>query len=115
MRGEWLSMINHVLLELYCTKKWRDDGVNIDCTKDAPTYECLAGKCKYCAFTSHENALCYVDSSSSVTEIIALGGEMLPENVDRDEASEALWEKISREAIKDAYDKYMKEISKEQK
>lgn len=106
-------MINHVLLEVYCSKNWRDDGDSIDCSKKGPCYECLAEKCKYCTFTSHENALCYVDSSSSVTEIISLGGEMLPENVYRDEVREALWEKISREAINEAYDKYMKEISKD--
>lgn len=103
-------MINHVLLELYCAKNWKDGGDGVDCAKEAPTYECLAEKCKYCTFTSHENALCYVDSSASAVEIISLGGEMLPENVDRDEAAEALWEKISREAIKEAHDKYMKKF-----
>lgn len=76
-------------------------------------YETYYSKSIYCTFTSHENALCYVDSFSNAVEIISLGGEMLPENVDRDEAREALWEKISREAIAEAYDKYMKEISKE--
>ena len=108
-------MINHVLLEVYCSKDWRDDGDSIDCSKKGPCYECLTEKCKYCTFTSHENALCYVDSFSNAVEIISLGGEMLPENVDRDEAREALWEKISREAIVEAYNRYMNEISKEKK
>ena len=100
---------NHVLLEVFCIKT---DAENIvDCKTNRPTYECIVKGCKYCTFTSHENALCYIDNSASASHIISLGGEMLPDNVDEQEA-EALWEKISHEAIEKAYEKYMKEISK---
>ena len=100
---------NHVLLEVFCIKT---DAENIvDCKTNCPTYECIVKGCKYCTFTSHENALCYIDNSASASHIISLGGEMLPDNVCKQEA-EALWEKISHEAIEKAYEKYMKDISK---
>ena len=74
-------MINHVLLELFCLKS-RDDKTK-ECNLDCPAYECLVKKCPYCSFTSHENALCYVDNLANASHIISLGGEMLPNNINK--------------------------------
>lgn len=102
-------MINHVLLELFCLKS-RDDKTK-ECNLDCPAYECLVKKCPYCSFTSHENALCYVDNLANASHIISLGGEMLPDTINKQKAEE-LWEGISTRAIDSAYEEYMKEISK---
>lgn len=48
---------------------------------------------------------------ANASHIISLGGEMLPNNINKQKAEE-LWEKISIEAIDSAYEKYMKEISR---
>ena len=105
-------MINHVLLELFCTKKYDSNKKdNIACVLECPTYECLFNKCKYCAFTSHENALCYVNNEGNATKIISLGDEMVPFRVDELQAKK-LWEKVSHEAIEKAYEKYIEELAK---
>ncbi len=100
-------MINHVLLELVCLKS-RDDKTK-ECYLDCPTYECLVKRCPFCSFTSHENALCYVNDQGCANHIISLGNEMLSKSINQNEAKQ-IWEKIAIEAIERAYDKYMKEI-----
>lgn len=102
-------MINHVLLELVCLKT-RDDQTK-KCDLDYPTYECLVERCSFCSFTSHENALCYIDNFANASHIISLGGEMLPDTIDKQKAEE-LWEGISIRAIDRAYEEYMKETSR---
>lgn len=102
-------MINHVLLELFCLKS-REDQTK-ECDLDCPTYECLVNKCPFCSFTSHENALCYVNDQGYANHIISLGNEMLPQCMNPNDAQKT-WEKIAVEAIEEAYDKYIKEISK---
>ena len=102
-------MINHVLLELFCLKS-RDDQIK-ECDLDCPTYECLVNKCQFCAFTSHANALCYVNDHGCANHIISLGNEMLPQCLNPNDAKK-IWEKIAVESIEKAYDKYMKKISR---
>lgn len=104
-------MINHILLELFCIKGIESKD-NTDCVLNVPTYECLVKGCKFCSFTSHENALCYVNNEGNSKDIISLGNEMIPDFVDKSKA-EKLWEQISIEALEEAYDKYMNEICKQ--
>lgn len=100
-------MFNHILLEVYCNK---NENAN-DCGTESrmPCYNCLINKCPYVSFTSHENAICYINEHSEASEIIALGGDMLPHNVDKQLATQR-WEQISRSKIQQAYEEYMKEI-----
>ena len=70
-------MINHVLLELFCLKK--DDRDNLDCKNDIPTYDCLVKGCKFCTFTSHENAICFINNRGGADEIISLGDYLFGE------------------------------------
>lgn len=65
------------------------------------------------SFTSHENALCYINEKSIAEKIIALGGEMIPEYIN-EYVSLELWKTISIHKINEAYDKYMKHIKNKQ-
>lgn len=111
-------MFTHILLEVYCGKK---DNlllgkepfacVSEDCV---PIYECLINKCPYVSFTTHENALCYVNDRSEANDLISLGGEMLPNYVDK-QAAIRLWKKISQNKILEAYEQYMSSINRTNK
>lgn len=96
-------MLNHLLLEVYCTKDY-DENVGKDkpsyCCSDnfLPTYNCLFNKCPFVTFTSHENALCYINENSEAEKIIALDEE---DNLN-------LWKEISLKKIDEAYDCFMK-------
>ncbi len=96
-------MLNHILLEVYCTKNY-DENIGKDkpefcCSNDLkPKYECLFNKCPFLAFTSHENALCYVNEKSEAEKIFALDEE---KNLE-------LWKEISLKKINEAYNDYTK-------
>lgn len=57
-------------------------------------------------FTSHENALCFINDKSEAGKIISLGGEMIPKN-QRDEDVKDLWQKIAIDKMNEAYQVYM--------
>lgn len=96
-------MFNHVLLEVYCTKNY-DENLPKNkpefCCSDncTPNYNCLLNKCTSVAFTSHENALCYVNENSETEKIISLGEE---DNLQ-------LWKGISLKKIDEAYECFMR-------
>jgi len=96
-------MFNHILLEVYCTKNY-DENIGKDtpefcCSNElTPRYDCLFNKCLFVSFTSHENALCYVNEKSEAEKIIVLSEE---DNLQ-------LWKEISIKKINEAYDCYMK-------
>lgn len=96
-------MFNHILLEVCCTKNY-DENLSKDkpsfcCSDDfIPKYDCLLSKCPFASFTSHENALCYINENSEAEEIVAFGEEDdLP-----------LWKEISKNKIEEAYDCFIK-------
>lgn len=105
-------MVNHILLEVFCTK---DDDKSLefcDSKKCIPNYECLLKKCPFLSFTSHENSLCYTDENSEVVNIITLGGEMLtPASHNAD--VKTLWKEICSTKINEAYQDYMRAVQKE--
>lgn len=104
-------MFTQILLEVYCTKK---HNINLSAKKPffceseecIPSYNCLLNKCPFVEFTSHENALCYIDNNSEATEIISLGGEMLKNNID-EATAKALWKEIAVKKINEAYEEYL--------
>ena len=103
-------MFKHILLEVYCHK---DVGQEIPSFCEShgiiPGYYCILNHCMHMSFTSHENALCYINEKSTAEEIITLGGEMTPESVNECESIE-LWRTISVCKINEAYDEYMKQL-----
>ena len=105
-------MFHHVLLEVYCTKDETDRKTVAPCRQNyVPGYDCLVNNCPHSSFTSHENAICYINERSEAKELITLGGEMLPDHVD-EQVARQLWEQISMAKIQQAYDEYMNEIKK---
>lgn len=101
-------MFNHILLEAFCTKDY-DENQHKNrpdfCMGEdnIPQYSCLQNNCPFFNFTSHENALCYINENSEAEEIISLGGEMFFENMNCD----LLWKEISIRKINEAYSEYM--------
>lgn len=92
-------MFNHILLEVFCSKEYDENLCKAEltfCRSEAhvPQYACLANDCPYVTFTSHENALCFVNDQSEAEELISLGGEMIPEN-QSDADVKDLWRKIA--------------------
>ena len=106
-------MFTHILLEVYC-KKNHEKGICEDSTplceskNNIPQYSCLLNKCPFVMFTSHENALCYINQNSEAEEIISLGGEMC-DAVDESSAK-LLWEEIAKQKIDEAYTTYMSKV-----
>lgn len=92
-------MFNHILLEVYCTKNY-DENLSKSqptfCCSDEcmPKYNCLFNKCPFISFTSHENALCYINENSEAEEIISL---------DQNDNLQ-LWKEISKNKMNEAYD-----------
>ena len=96
-------MFNHILLEVYCTKDYDENKGEptpsyCDSTNYTPHYSCLLNKCPFVTFTSHENALCYINDMSEAKKIISLPSDKKEDIV--------LWEKVSCEKIDEAYDNY---------
>ncbi len=94
-------MFNHILLEVYCTK-CRDENIEKKspefCNSEEyiPQYSCLLNNCPFACFTSHENALCYINNKSEAKKIISIG--------EQTDNCEKLWEKISCQKIDEAYE-----------
>lgn len=95
-------MLNHILLEVYCTKNCDENIAKekpIFCSGEfVARYNCLLNKCPFFAFTSHENALCYINENSEAEEIISLG----------EEDDLLLWKEISKKKIEEAYNCFTK-------
>lgn len=107
-------MFNHILLEVFCSKEYDEnlckEEPNFCQSNDhIPQYECLANNCPYATFTSHENALCFINDKSEAGKIISLGGEMIPKN-QRDEDVKDLWQKIAIDKMNEAYQVYMEKL-----
>lgn len=106
-------MFNHILLEVYCTKDEESNiaEASVNCCSEncLPGYRCLANNCPYICFTTHENAICYINETSEASDIIALGGDMIPQNINEELATQ-LWKQISRSKIQQAYEEYMSQI-----
>ena len=109
-------MFNHILLEVFCLKdtdehaeKARPEYCKSE--ENNPSYACLLHGCPFHAFTSCENTLCYINERSEVEEGVLFGGEM----ESKDDNAECLkrWKKISVEAVKAAYEEYMRQKSKQ--
>ena len=102
-------MYNHILLEVYCTKE-HEENINkaapefCKSSERIPNYYCLLNTCPFASFTSHENALCYIDNKSQASKIISLGNES-GENL-------SLWEQICSEKIKEAHKEYNNKTTK---
>ena len=106
-------MINHVLLEVFCLKNSMYDELKLPpaCENcDGPRYECLFNKCPYVSFTSHENALCYVNDSSYTDEIISFSEDMVPEGISEPLALD-LWRAISIKKIEEAHIEYITRVN----
>ena len=105
-------MINHILIELFCTRNHHNNlSLKTQCScnqKDfSPRYECLINKCPFLDFTSHENALCFINEDSEAEEIITLGGEMLSSESNCFNKEQLLWKQICFQKIEEAYHTYM--------
>lgn len=112
-----VDMFKHILLEVYCAKNHKTCNNDVSapfCKSEnfVPNYNCLLNNCPFVMFTSHENALCYINQDSEATEIISLGGEMYKEGLD-DALAQSLWETISKQKICEAYNDYMDTIKNE--
>lgn len=110
-------MVNHILIELFCRRNYdANSPIEIPpfCKSDdcSPKYKCLLNKCPYLDFTSHENALCYINENSETEEIITLGGEMLFDESNDSEKERLLWKQISLQKIEEAYQIYMEKLKK---
>ena len=119
-------MMSHVLLEAFCTFDWGDetkeDRSSVCVSKSGyPSYQCFWHKCPHLAFTSCENAICYVGEDSMAEEIIMFGGEMehdynCTDGIQEKELSLSklkLWESIAKKKVNEAYDDYMDKITKD--
>ena len=103
-------MINHVLLEVFCTKdfdKNASEPYPPFCTTkgECATYQCLFNTCKFVDFTSCEDTLCYIGRASDEVFGISYGGDM--EDGDTNIGIEE-WEKIAIAKINEAYREFMK-------
>lgn len=110
-----LYMFTHILLEVYCAKNHKVSNSDVPipfCKSEnfVPEYNCLLNNCPFVMFTSHENALCYINQDSEATEIISLGNEMYKEGFDS-KLAQSLWEKISKQKICEAYNAYMDTVN----
>ena len=109
-------MFNQILLEVYCSKGQEDTSVECPCAQTngecLPTYQCLLNNCRFASFTSHENALCYINDASQADKIMSFGGEMLPEGAD-EKLAKSLWRKIACDKIEEAYALYMQTIKEQ--
>ena len=96
-----MNRMNFILLEAYCVKRFaehRSKALPDFCSEDGvPGYSCLLHKCPYFDFTSAENAFAYIGEDSSSKEEI-----LLPSAADL-----ALWEKICRKKINEAWEEYI--------
>lgn len=103
-------MFNHILLEVYCLRD-ENEKIPLFCESDCmnPGYYCLCNHCVHMAYTSHENALCYVNEKSVAEEIIALGGDMMPESLKECDCAEK-WKEIAIGKVNEAYEEYMKRL-----
>ena len=109
--------MNHILLEVFCTKDALGNSLHPlpnfcnqkNILDKKPSYNCLVNHCQYCAFTSHENAFCYINEQSEAEEIIALGGEMTPKEVDITHVTEH-WKRIALKKMDEAYNEYMETL-----
>ena len=113
-------MINHILIELFCRRNYNANSpieIPSFCESDdcSPKYECLLNKCPYLDFTSHENALCYINEDSETEEIITLGGDMLLDESNDCEKERLLWKQICLQKIEEAYQMYMEKIEEMKK
>ena len=103
-------MYNHILLEVYClkgtdeneAKKRPDFCTSTDCQ---PQYNCITNKCPFMAFTSCENALCYLNQSSETDVIISLGEDSYTTE------QLLLWKQISHKKIDEAYDEFLRRLN----
>lgn len=103
-------MFKHILLEVYCHKNMEQE-IPCFCESNGiiPGYYCVLNHCTHMSFTSHENALCYINEKSIAEEIISFGGEMVSESLNECECVK-LWKTISIRKINEAYDEYMKQL-----
>ena len=101
--------INHVLLEVYCTKNWDYKGNNEKpfpafCRNQGEyaSYDCLFNRCPFVDFTSCEHTLCYINEKSEMEYGILFDYEQYPDDVER-------WKQMSVEAVDRTYEEFMKE------
>ncbi len=110
-----------VMLEIYCG--FEHSNVDKRDIKDFcingiynPGYHCL--ECLCLSYTKVENQLSFVGKNGEVSDInssIGFGGEMEFDDIDDEKRHQLInkWEMISKKKIDEAYDEYMKELSKE--
>lgn len=108
-------MYTHVLLDVYCFHGEHSDSAIPDycpCkgfgAELTPGYECLFNNCPFVSFTSHENAMCYINKKSEAEEIVSLGEDWLDENFKCIPNNIELWKQIAVRKIKEAYEEYEK-------
>ena len=97
-----MNRMNFVFLEAYCKKHFAENAskpLPDFCPGNCvPEYRCFLHQCPYLDFTSAENAFAYIgEDSSSKEEILLSSGADL-----------ALWEKICRRKINEAWEEYIR-------
>jgi len=113
--------MNHLLLEVFCECEIeKGDSQPLFCKKGVGVngVHCFNENCKYLSYASVENEIAFVGGLGIVESLdndcIGLGGNMIPDEVtEKDlEKYKDVWKKICIQKIDEAYETYMKKVSK---
>jgi len=109
----------HILLEVYCgydCRSKKDSSLPQFCKNGNinPGYHCFENECPFVSYTYCPNEIAYTGVNGEVEDNeswIGFGGEMEPNDNDESKRKElvALWERICKKKIEEAYDEFMKE------